>query len=38
MICVAAQTNHQITRYAVENKLTQWFVYEWGKPTRQEPH
>ena len=23
---------------AVENKLTQWFVYEWGKPTRQKPH
>ena len=23
---------------AVENKLTQWFVYKWGKPTRQKPH
>ena len=22
----------------MENKLTQWFVYEWGKPTRQKPH
>ena len=21
-----------------KNKLTWWFVYEWGKPTRQEPH
>ena len=20
---------------AAENKLTRWFVYEWGKPTRQ---
>ena len=23
---------------AVENNLTQWFVYEWGKLTRQKPH
>ena len=23
---------------AAENKLTRWFVYEWGKPTRQKPH
>ena len=23
---------------AAENKLTQWFVYKWGKPTRQKPH
>ena len=23
---------------AVENKLTQWYVYKWGKPTRQKPH
>ena len=22
----------------MENKLTQWFVYEWVKPTRQKPH
>ena len=22
----------------VENKLTRWFVYEWGKQTRQKPH
>ena len=22
----------------MENKLTRWFVYEWGKPTRQKPH
>ena len=22
----------------MEIKLTQWFVYEWGKPTRQKPH
>ena len=22
----------------MENKLTQWFVYKWGKPTRQKPH
>ena len=21
-----------------ENKLTRWFVYEWGKPTQQKPH
>ena len=24
--------------YVAENKLTQWFVYEWEKPTRQKPH
>ena len=23
---------------AVENKLTQWFVYNWGKPTQQKLH
>ena len=23
---------------AVENKLTRWFVYEWGKPTWQKSH
>ena len=23
---------------AAENKLTQWFVYDWGKPTRQKLH
>ena len=23
---------------AAENKLIRWFVYEWGKPTRQKPH
>ena len=23
---------------AAENKLTWWFVYEWGKPIRQKPH
>ena len=23
---------------AAENKLTRWFVYEWGKPTQQKPH
>ena len=23
---------------AAENKLTQWFVYEWGKPTWQKPY
>ena len=23
---------------AVEIKLTRWFVYEWGKSTRQKPH
>ena len=22
----------------VENKLTRWFVYEWGKPKRQKLH
>ena len=22
----------------MENKLTQWFVYKWGKPPRQKPH
>ena len=35
---VVVQTNYQITKYVVENKLTQWFVYEWGKPQRQKPH
>ena len=35
---VAAQTNHKITKYAVEIKLTWWFVFEWGKLTRQKPH
>ena len=35
---MAAQTNHQIIKYGVEIKLTWWFVYEWGKPTRQIPH
>ena len=25
-------------RYAVENKLTRWFVYEWEKLTWQKPH
>ena len=34
---VAVQTNHQITKYAVEIKLTRRFFYEWGKPTRQNP-
>ena len=24
--------------YVAEIKLTWWFVYEWGKPTRQKPH
>ena len=23
---------------AAENKLTQWFVYDWGKPTRRKLH
>ena len=23
---------------ATENKLTRWFVFKWGKPTRQKPH
>ena len=32
---VTAQTNHQITKYATEIKLTRWFVYEWGKHTWQ---
>ena len=22
---------------AAENKFTRWFIYEWGKPTRQKP-
>ena len=35
---VAAQINYQITKYAAEIKLTRWFVYEWGKRTRQKPH
>ena len=30
-----AGTNKSPSKYAVENKLTQWFVYEWEKPTRQ---
>ena len=25
-------------KYAMENKLTRWFVYELGKPTWQKPH
>ena len=33
-----AQTNHHYLKYAAENKLTWWFVYEWRKPTRQKPH
>ena len=24
--------------YAAENKLTRWFVYKWGKPTREKRH
>ena len=35
---VAVETNHQITKYAAEIKLTRLFVYEQGKPTRQKPH
>ena len=35
---VVVETNHQITKYAAEIKLTRLFVYEWGKPTRQKPH
>ena len=35
---MVAQTNHQLRKYAAENKLTRWFVYEWGKPTRQKPY
>ena len=35
---MVVQTNHQITKYAMEIKLTQWFVYEWGKPTQQKSH
>ena len=34
---MVAQTNHQLN-YVVEIKLTWWFIYEWGKPTRQKPH
>ena len=30
------QTNHHINN-AEEIKLTQWFVFEWGKPTQQKP-
>ena len=32
---MVAQTNHQITKYVAKIKLTRWFVFEWGKPTRQ---
>ena len=35
---MTTQTNHQITKYAAKIKLTWWFVYKWGKPTRQKPH
>ena len=35
---MVAQTNHQITKYAAKIKLTRWFVFEWGKPTRQKPY
>ena len=35
---VVAETNHQITKYAAEIKLTRLFVYEWGKPARKKPH
>ena len=35
---MAAQTNHQITKYAVKIKLIWWFVYEWGKPTQKKSH
>ena len=35
---MVAQTNHQLTKYAAKNKLIWWFVYEWGKLTRQKPH
>ena len=35
---VAARTNHQITKYAAEIKLTRRFVYEREKPTQQISH
>ena len=35
---MVAQKNHQLILSAAENILTQWFVYEWGKLTRQKPH
>ena len=35
---MVVQTNHQIIKYAVEIKLTRWFIYEWGKPIWQTPH
>ena len=35
---MVAQTNHQLILSAVENKLTRWFIYKLGKPTRQKPH
>ena len=35
---VAAETNHQITKYAAEIKLTRRFVYEREKPTQQISH
>ena len=31
---MVAETNHQITKYAAEIKLTRLFVYEWGKPPK----
>ena len=34
---MTAQTNHQLTKVHSGKKLTWWFVYEWGKPTRQKP-
>ena len=35
---MVAQTNHQLSKYAAEIKLTWRFVFEWGKPTQQKSH
>ena len=34
---MVAQKKSPIKLNTVENKLTRWFVYKWGKPTRQKP-
>ena len=33
-----AQTNHQLSQYAAENKVDTVICYEWGKPPKQKPH
>ena len=35
---MVVQINHLLSKVCIENKLTRWFVYEWGKSTRQKSH